>query len=442
MGFGKTNSGGGGIKLLGNEIEALSLGPIQKGQPVYGRVMPFEIGDKGSLSYANSAIFIKDRNHILGTSNDQRQIMKLDGTNIYQASNGLGYSNYGLFIPNESDTEGFALMVSYTSRNDFSSYYFYDFTVYVQKATRANISAMTKKGTVSQIAMPNGTSSTKYEAYLRIAGLIKLDAENWIAILGNDCISTNVVYLITKTNDTTYTIKQVQELNNRSIIVDFIMHENSTLCLLSDGNCFEIQYLSAAKSVVIGPMVKLNDSVNYPTNIREMYYDEYNNQYVINVYSQSYGLITSLQAVWPIYNFSPSQTRVVYYSSPVVLETGGTPGSLFTSSSYPSIYSMLKKDSINIYLSMTSKQLRASVSTNNAFGALRNVKNYDYTIRYNDVTKIGNKLMSISGQYFLIVPDILFKVTADKENNLDLPIGIALTSTTGAEQSLTISLIE
>ena len=457
MGNGRTNAGGGGLSLSQKQMTLKSAGAISKGQYVYGRLSGVTSVSGGGSNYYNDSIAI-DGTYRLSSdgetykSNDERHaVTKLLGNDISTCST-TSYSSNGIFLPLENEKNGVWIMSSYTTRkvSQSSSYYLYyfDYTIYAQPGTPSG-----KQGSAGSIAMASGDQgqSDSYYYWFRVKSAIKIDNSNMIILIDQVGLRYTTMYLVTKNGTTNCSLKLLYTFTNdnsqKVFVKNFLKHGNNILCYLSNNTYIEILWNSSAKNATIGSAVQIS---NLNANFQNIHYDEANNSFVIDF--QSYGsnfVITSVTAIWSSGSFGTSNVAYSYLTMAPAQITGiETPPISPVAQAANTLYFMAFLNIGNLKALLVAldgsarDKIQTSISSSNLFGVFRT-----YTLGGTQMSfvglyyMVGDNILKLETNCGLSVKDAEVKVTSENSTGTELPIGIAMTSTSGPDQEIAVSLI-
>lgn len=457
MGNGRTNAGGGGLSLSQKQMTLKSMGAISKGQYVYGRLSGVKSVSGGGSSHDDNSIAIdgtyrlSSKSTTYKSNEENHTVTKLLGNDVSSCST-TSYSSNGIFLPLEDEKNGVWIMSSYTERRSSPSgsyyLYYFDYTIYAQPGTPSS-----KQGSAGSIAMASGDVglSDNYYYWFRVKSAIKIDNSNMIITIDQVGLNFSTMYLVTKNGTTNCSLKLLHTFTNnnnqRVFVKNFLKHGNNILCYLSNNTYIEILWNDSAKNATVGSAVQI---ANVAANFQNIHYDEANNSFIIDL--QSYGsnfVITSVHATWPLGSFGTSNVVSTYITAAPVQITGiETPPISAFAQQANVLYFMAILTIGNLKALLTAldgsarNAIHASISSSNLFGVSR-----QYTLGstqmsfYGVYFTVGDNILKLEANGGLSIKDAEVKVTSENPTNTELPIGIAMTSTSGPDQEIAVSLI-
>lgn len=482
---GIVNSISGGLSLTNQEkITVIADGAIEKGSYVYGKAMPitdmetflpvpsgtYNVGEApwiplGTLDYRCTTGEYNSRDD----ETSRQAIIKKDLSLLYSTVN-TSNERQGFFVPNQSDTEGFVMDISNSgSTGDWS------FELNVQPATVSSTTKLTRSGTKKTL-----TLTDPYHA-LRVVGVKKLNANIFLVFLHGYVADHDYGLWVIKIelSGTTYT-PSLQEYKGVvdeyfGSIIDFVSSGEYTLFYTSGGYAFEMRFIENTKTIVFGAIILVSGK----SNISELSYDANSNNYIIeaqltymdnvnkNRDTYTFTKIKLVKIIWNKGNYSSDDISEEYRFFPLYLRGTNVdkivPYTVEQNSNpYYNISLLAYRNYLNTKIKMgyfIGKEaldglicgigLPEVISACNSSEIPTDAETYMYSYKW---IKWNNRFFSYNAalpKYNPVVSLVFpttpaFKVAkyTAANNSCEIPIGIALTSTTSAEQEIKIALIE
>ncbi len=481
MGNGRTNSSSGGLNLSQKQMTLKSAGAISKGQYVYGRITPPTLSNIKNTSPENyNDCVVTNSDYALSyVSYGQTYTFKAGLESYLYYTSGIGAFPSSLFIPIEDDSTGVSVAFSQQTRS-VSNGYTCDTTVSVVNVTRNSTSKLTTVGTAGSLKIL-GTETKSYSSdwglseskqYSRVTGFAKLNDSNYILMVypyGCSASSMKVLHL-KKTSNKITKLTLVYEIDITGSYIrgckNVISKNGMAIITLPNNKYVQFSYNSVTDSISKGSEIAFFDlsSNEYKLMFDQLSFDEKSNNFIIRSYfmvNKDYR-IQAITVKWELNQSNPSSAQKESISPPFgEIKSDNSvvsSPSRFTYMVFTPPLSILNFNGIKVYptyrrtyisSNQIDTEILASVSMGH-FGGVRSIITKRFSRDILNDNSFNLCVISTDGKITtdyhtgttLNFTNSQIKVSAESPENIDVPIGIALSSTTQEDQDITISLLE